>query len=120
MNDRQRICHDPDEMEADQNVVSRKAAPICTHCETNSTLRRSMRSATTPPTSENRKIGMPPRKASRPSRKGELVSSQDQPALRRDLHPRADAGRAGAHPHQAEVAVLKCFEDPADHDWRLF
>ena len=33
--------------------------------------RRSTRSATTPPTSEKRKMGISPRKASRPSRKGE-------------------------------------------------
>ena len=39
----------------------------------------------------------------------------DQPALRHDLHPGADAGRAGAKPHQAEIAILKCFKDPADH-----
>ena len=101
-------------------AVSRKAQPICTHCEISSTLRRSMRSATTPPTSENRKIGMPPRKASSPSRNGELESLRTSQLCASDLHPRADAGGAGADPHQAEIAVLKCFEDPADHGWRLF
>ncbi len=39
----------------------------------------------------------------------------DQPALRHDLHPGADAGGAGAKPHQAEIAILKCFKDPANH-----
>ena len=48
---------------------------------------------------------------------GEL---EHQPALRQDLHPRADAGRTRAHPHQAEVAILKSLEGPADHGWRLF
>ena len=42
----------------------------------------------------------------------------DQPRLRHDLHPASDAGRAGANPHQAEIAVLECFEDPADHGER--
>ena len=39
----------------------------------------------------------------------------DQPALRHDLHPGANAGGAGAKPHQAEIAILKCFKDPANH-----
>jgi hypothetical protein len=39
----------------------------------------------------------------------------DQPALRDDLHERPDTGRAGADPHEAEVAILKRFEDPAEH-----
>jgi hypothetical protein len=30
------------------------------------------------------------------------------------LHPGADAGGASANPHQAKVAVAKCFKDPAD------
>src|SRR5947209_3656793 len=47
-----------------------------------------------------------------------MAQLPDQPALRHDLHPRADAGGARPHPHQAEVAVLKCFEDPAEHGWR--
>ena len=37
----------------------------------------------------------------------------DQPALRHDLHPGADTGRAGANPHQTEIAILKCFKYPA-------
>src|ERR1019366_9516868 len=45
---------------------------------------------------------------------------QDQPALSGNLHPGPDAGRAGAHPHQAEIPILKSFEGPADHDWVLF
>jgi hypothetical protein len=35
--------------------------------------------------------------------------------LRDDLHPGADAGGAGANPHQAEIAILKRFKDPANH-----
>src|ERR1700722_1910564 len=38
----------------------------------------------------------------------------DKPALRHDLHPGADAGGAGAKPHQAKIAILKCFEDAAN------
>ena len=38
--------------------------------------RRSMRSAMTPPNREKRKIGISPRKASRPSRKGDFVMSR--------------------------------------------
>src|ERR1700686_2040788 len=39
----------------------------------------------------------------------------DQPALRLNLHPRADAGSAGPNPHQAKIAILKCFKNPANH-----
>src|ERR1035437_7035940 len=52
--------------------------------------------------------------------KGRVGELEDEPALRGDLHPGTDAGRAGAHPHQAEVAILKSLEDPADHDWVRF
>jgi len=50
----------------------------------------------------------------------ELIESQEerragklqhQPALRERLHQRADAGRARAYPHDAEIAVTKCFEN---------
>lgn len=37
----------------------------------------------------------------------------DQPALRHDLHPGANAGHAGTKPHQTEISILKCFEYPA-------
>jgi hypothetical protein len=43
-----------------------------------------------------------------------VAEAINQPALGHDLHPRADAGRARADPHQAEIAILKCFEDPAN------
>ena len=55
--------------------------------------------------------------AEQEGRVGEL---QNEPALGGNLHPGADAGGAGAYPHQAEVAILKSFEDPANHDWVLF
>jgi hypothetical protein len=42
-----------------------------------------------------------------------MAEAIDQPALGHDLHPGADAGHAGAEPHQAEIAIMKCFEDPA-------
>src|SRR5574341_975452 len=51
--------------------VKRKAQLIWMYCEPSRMCRRSIRSATTPPTSENRKIGISPRNASRPSRNGE-------------------------------------------------
>jgi hypothetical protein len=38
----------------------------------------------------------------------------DEPALRDDLHPGADAGSTGSKPHEAEIAILKCFKDSAD------
>src|ERR1700739_4852787 len=44
-----------------------------------------------------------------------MTEPVDQPALRDNLHPGADAGCAGAKPHQAKIAILKCFEDSADH-----
>jgi hypothetical protein len=56
-------------------VVSVKAEAICTHCEASSTRRRSKRSAITPPNRENRKMGMPPRNMSRPSRKPDFDRS---------------------------------------------
>jgi hypothetical protein len=37
----------------------------------------------------------------------------DEPALRNDLHPGANAGGAGANPHQAEITIMKCLEYPA-------
>ena len=43
---------------------------------------------------------------------GGMAQAIDKPALRHDLHPGANAGGAGADPHQAEIAILKCFEDP--------
>src|SRR5262249_5044383 len=36
---------------------------------------------------------------------------QDQPRLRQDLHPGADARNAGADEHQPEVAVMERFEN---------
>ena len=43
---------------------------------------------------------------------GRVGKPVDEPGLRHQLHPRADAGRAGAHPHQAEIAVFKRPKDP--------
>ena len=43
----------------------------------------------------------------------------DQPRLRHDLHPAADAGSAGADPHEAEIAVLESFEDAVEHSGDL-
>ena len=98
--------------------VSRNAQPICTYCEPSSTWRRSMRSASTPPNSENRKIGRPFEHLVERQQERGVGERVDQPALRDDLHPGADAGRARADPHQAEVAILKSFEDPAKHSDR--
>ena len=61
------------------NSVSRKEEVICTYCDPSSTRRRSMRSAITPPISENRTMGIWARKLSRPSRNAEpemLYTSQ--------------------------------------------
>jgi hypothetical protein len=38
----------------------------------------------------------------------------DQPRLRHNLHPRANAGGAGANPHQTKIAVVKCLENSGD------
>ena len=46
--------------------------------------------------------------------KRRVAEAIDQPALGHDLHPGADARGAGADPHQAEIAIMKCFEDPAN------
>ena len=45
--------------------------------------------------------------------KGRMAQPVDQPALRHNLHPGANAGRTGTEPHQAEIAILKCFKYPA-------
>ena len=42
-----------------------------------------------------------------------MAQAIDEPALGDDLHPGADTGGAGADPHQAEIAILKCFENSA-------
>jgi hypothetical protein len=44
---------------------------------------------------------------------GRMAQPIDQPALRHNLHPGADAGHAGTQPHETEIPVLKCFEYPA-------
>ena len=41
----------------------------------------------------------------------------NQPALRHNLHPGADAGSTGTEPHEAEIAILEGFEDSTDHGW---
>jgi hypothetical protein len=43
-----------------------------------------------------------------------VAQAINEPALRHDLHPGADAGGAGADPHQAEITILECFKDPAN------
>src|SRR5215471_14346468 len=45
--------------------------------------------------------------------KSRMTQTVDQPALCHDLHPRADAGCAGAEPHQTEVSIMKSFKDSA-------
>jgi hypothetical protein len=42
---------------------------------------------------------------------GGIGQAVDEPGLRDQLHPRSDARCAGAHPHQAEVAIMKSPED---------
>jgi hypothetical protein len=44
-----------------------------------------------------------------------VANLPDQPALGEHLHPGADGGCARADPHEAEVAVLKCFENALQH-----
>src|SRR5438034_9132428 len=39
-----------------------------------------------------------------------MAQTVNEPSLRDDLHPGADTGGTGADPHQAEIAILKCFE----------
>ena len=73
-----------------------------------------MRSATTPPTNEKSRIGTWARNESRPRRNGRFRDFENQPALRDHLHPSADAGKKSAAPEQAEVSVLKCFENPCE------
>src|SRR5579863_7425912 len=45
--------------------------------------------------------------------KRRMAQTIDEPALRHDLHPSANAGRAGAEPHEPEVSILKSLEYPA-------
>ena len=44
---------------------------------------------------------------------GRMAQPINQPALRNDLHPGANAGHAGTEPHQPEISILKCFKYPA-------
>jgi hypothetical protein len=53
------------------SAVNTNAQVICTYCDPSSTRRRSMRSASTPPISENSRMGIWPRNPSRPSRKAD-------------------------------------------------
>ena len=39
-----------------------------------------------------------------------VAEAVDEPALRHDLHPGADAGSAGTNPHEAEITIMKCLE----------
>jgi hypothetical protein len=59
-------------------------------------------------------MGMPPRNLIQRQQERGVAEPVDQPALGYDLHPGADAGGAGANPHQAEIAILKCFKDPGN------
>ena len=59
-NERQRICQTWISPVA-TSTVSSAALAICTYWETRRIFRRSVRSATAPPISEKRKMGMPPR-----------------------------------------------------------
>src|SRR6185437_1188511 len=43
-----------------------------------------------------------------------VAQAINEPALCNDLHPGPDAGDARPNPHQAEIAIVKGFEDPAD------
>jgi hypothetical protein len=43
-----------------------------------------------------------------------MAQPVDEPSLRDDLHPRADARHAGADPHETEIAIVKGFEDSAE------
>ena len=47
-----------------------------------------------------------------PEINGRVGQPVDEPGLRHQLHPGADAGCAGTHPHQAEIAVFKRPKDP--------
>ena len=87
--------------------ASAKADVIWTNCEASSSLRRSRRSATTPPISVNRRIGSSPEERVEGEVRRRVRQLEDQPALGDLLHPRADAGRARAHPEHAEVAVAE-------------
>ena len=43
-----------------------------------------------------------------------MAQAINQPSLRDDLHPRADARHAGTDPHKTEIAVVKGLEDSAE------
>ena len=49
-----------------------------------------------------------------------MAKAVNQPALGNNLHPGANAGRAGANPHQPEVAVPKRFKDPVHQSTKPF
>src|ERR1035438_6560412 len=56
-----------------------------------------------------------PQEAFQAQHERRLGDRKDQPALRHDLHPRADRRSAGAKPKQAKFAVMESLEDPAQH-----
>ena len=43
-----------------------------------------------------------------------MADPVNEPSLGNNLHPGANAGGAGPHPHQAEISILECFEDSAE------
>jgi hypothetical protein len=69
-----------------------------------------MRSATTPPIKEQ-EDGNAAEKLVGREQAGGVAQAVNQPTLGYDLHPGADAGGAGAEPHQAEIAILESLED---------
>src|SRR5271155_3781797 len=79
MNESVRICQMRTTPVAN-SPASRNAHAICTNWDPSNSFCRSVRSANTPPTRENRTIGMLPRNESRPSIKGDLESCKTSQA----------------------------------------
>ena len=100
--------------------VSRKAAPICTHWEIEQHLAALDAVGNHAADQGKQKNGDTAEEGIEAEQEGRVGKLEDEPALGGNLHPRANAGGAGAYPHQAEVAILKSFEDPANHDWVIF
>ena len=91
-------------------TVSVPALVICMYCDISRIFRRSVRSATTPPMIVNRKMGSPARKLIQPQQACRMAQPVNQPALRHNLHPGTNTRGTGPDPHQAKIAIVKCFE----------
>ena len=108
-------CARPAPREDSTSSVRVNAVAIWIHCDPSSRRRRSTPVGQHAAKQGEQKDGDAGKERVQPQQEGGVAELVDQPALRHDLHPRADARSARPEPHEPEVAILKRFEDPAKH-----